>query len=87
MFAVFELINSTYSSVGSEALYQRLRNYNWQTDTELETLINFYQQHPAIREKTQYRFAQLGKQDRNFSKHYLGKNQKTTIGSLPFFLI
>lgn len=87
MFAVFELINSTYSSVGSEALYQCLRNYNWQTDTELEKLINFYQQHPEIREKTQYRFAQLGKQDRNFSKHYLGQNQKTTIGSLPFFLI
>ncbi len=87
MFAVFELINATYSSVGSEALYQRLRNYRWQSDPELEQLIQFYQEHPQAREKIQYYFARLGKQDRNFSKHYLAQKDKQALGSLPLFLL
>ncbi|MCD5002589.1 DNA mismatch repair protein MutS [Enterococcus saccharolyticus] len=86
MFTIFEQINATYSSVGSEALYQQLRHYHWQPDLQLEELIQFYQAHPAKREKIQYHFAQLGKQDRNFSKHYLAKKEKQTLGSLPFFL-
>lgn len=87
MFSVFELLNATYSSVGSEALYQRLRNYRWQEDTEMERLIEFYEAAPEKREKIQYHFAQLGKQDKNFSKHYLAKKQKKRLGSLPFFLL
>jgi len=32
MFEVFEGINLTYSSIGSEALYQRLRSFNFGED-------------------------------------------------------
>lgn len=86
MFAIFELLNATYSSVGSEALYQRLRNYQWTQDSELEELISFYEKHPEKRAKIQYHFAQLGKQDRNLSKYYLANKQKKSLGSLPLFL-
>ena len=41
MFEVFEGINSTYSSVGSEALYQRLRSFDFGEDYQLEKLIAF----------------------------------------------
>ena len=87
LFDVFELVNHTYSSVGSEALYQRLRNYNWESDTELETLIGYYQATPDSREQIQYAFAALGKQDNNLSKHYLAKKEKSHLGSLPFFIL
>lgn len=87
MFQVFELINATYSSVGSEALYQQLRNYHWQQDTEIEKLIAYYQEFPHEREKIQYAFAQLGKQDHNFSKHYLSNQEKKALGSLPVFIL
>ena len=86
LFDIFELINNTYSSVGSEALYQQLRNYQWTNDTELEQLIQHYQANPNDREKIQYAFASLGKQDNNLSKHYLAKKEKSSIGSLPLFL-
>lgn len=42
MFEIFKLINGTYSSVGSEALYQQLRNFNFAKDQELEDLIDFF---------------------------------------------
>lgn len=87
MFAVFEQLNATYSSVGSEYLYQNLRNYNWQPKEKLEELIRFYQEQPAKRDLIQFRFAQLGKQDHNFSKSYIAQKGKTTLGSLPFYLI
>ncbi len=61
MFEVFEGINSTYSSVGSEALYQRLRSFDFGEDQQLEKLIAFYQENPQLREKIQYQFARLGK--------------------------
>jgi Mismatch repair ATPase (MutS family) len=87
LFDVFELVNHTYSSVGSEALYQQLRNYTWTTDTELETLIDYYQHTPESREQIQYAFAALGKQDNNLSKHYLAKKEKSHLGSFPFFIL
>jgi len=43
MQEIFELINGTYSSIGSEALYQRLRNYNFDQADDLEELIQFFQ--------------------------------------------
>ena len=87
MFAVFEKINLTYSSVGSESLYQKLRNYNWQEDESLEELIQFYKEHPKIREDIQYAFAKLGKQENNLSKFYLSDQTITPLGSLSFFLV
>ena len=41
MFEVFEGINLTYSSIGSEALYQRLRSFDFTEDKRLERLIAF----------------------------------------------
>ena len=43
LFEVFEMINSTYSSVGSEALYQQLRNFQFKPDRQLTALIDFSQ--------------------------------------------
>ena len=70
MFAIFDLINATYSSVGSEALYQRLRNFDLGKADKTEALIAFYEKNPHIRENVQYHFARLGKQDNNFTKDY-----------------
>lgn len=73
MMEVFEAVNATYSSVGSEALYQQMRNFNFdkQSADQLEELLGFYQKNPKLREEIQFRFAQLGKKDNNFVKHYL----------------
>lgn len=85
-FALFEAVNLTYSSVGSEALYQQLRNYQFEKDTQLTTLIDFFDQNSAAREQSQYTFARLGKQDHNFSKSYLAADASPSIGSLPLFI-
>lgn len=87
MFEVFEGINSTYSSVGSEALYQRLRSFDFGFDQRLETLIDFYQENPQLREKIQYHFARLGKKDRNFSKQYLADGKSKKIGHVALFTL
>lgn len=87
MFAVFQKINLTYSSVGSEALYQKLRNFDFKEEVELEQLIQFYQEHPGTREKIQLAFARLGKQDENASKYYLSEQNMAKIGSLAFFIL
>lgn len=73
MMDVFESVNATYSSVGSEALYQQMRNFDFNQESaeQLEELLSFYQENPKLREEIQFRFAQLGKKDNNFVKHYL----------------
>lgn len=94
MYTVFSLINHTYSSIGSEALYQRLRSYdlNDQDQNKIENIIHFYEKHPKQREKIQFIFAQLGKQDNNsVIKQLTEENKKTffhfglyvLLGSLP----
>ncbi|WP_430610020.1 MutS-related protein [Enterococcus sp. DIV0876] len=85
-FALFEAVNLTYSSVGSEALYQQLRNYQFKEDTQLTALIDFFDQNSTAREQSQYTFARLGKQDHNFSKSYLAAEASPSIGSLPLFV-
>lgn len=89
-FTLFEQINSTYSSAGSEALYQRLRNFNFSTThhKRLETLISYYQNNPEQREQVQYLFACLGKKDNNLVESYLNetKNQKLPNVGLYIFL-
>ncbi len=85
MFEVFEGINLTYSSIGSEALYQRLRSFDFTEDQRLEQLIAFYQKEPLIREKIQYQFARLGKKDGNFTKQYLADGQSKKIGHVGLF--
>ncbi|AUB53927.1 MutS-related protein [Enterococcus mundtii] len=85
MFEVFETVNHTYSSVGSEALYQRLRNFDFGQDQRLEKLITFYQENPKLREEIQYQFARLGKKDRNFAKQYLADGKSKRIGHIGLF--
>ena len=81
MFALFEALNATYSSVGSEALYQRLRNFDFRDKEakELEDLIKFYEENPKIREKIQIAFAELGKVEFNQAKEYLALEETTAI--------
>ena len=87
MQAIFELINGTYSSIGSEALYQRLRNYNFYQSGDLEELIYFYQDNPETREKIQFHFASLGKQDNNFTKQYIANGKKEKLGNLWLYVL
>lgn len=87
MQEIFELINGTYSSIGSEALYQRLRNYNFDQSDDLEELIQFYQENPEIREKVQFHFAGLGKRDNNFTKQYIANGKKEKLGNLWLYVL
>lgn len=78
MFDVFKRINLTYSSIGSEALYQTLREYNLDRthSDQLELLIDYFKTHKDEREDISYRFARLGKRDYNYAQTYL--NQQTS---------
>lgn len=87
MQEIFELINGTYSSIGSEALYQRLRNYNFNQADDLEELIHFYQENPEIREKIQFHFAGLGKRDNNFTKQYIANGKREKLGNLWLYVL
>ena len=87
MQAIFDLINGTYSSIGSEALYQRLRNFHFNQTDDLEELIQFYQENPEIREKIQFHFAGLGKHDNNFTKQYIANGKKEKLGNLGLYVL
>lgn len=89
LFQVFTQINHTYSSIGSEALYRRLRTFNFNNEDQLkmEELIAYYEQHPETREEIEYAFARLGKNDYNNVVHYLTKTQKTTRPYLSIYII
>ncbi|MHC5375263.1 MutS-related protein [Enterococcus sp. LJL120] len=86
---IFDQINHTYSSIGSEALYQRLRSFNFSEadQAELEELITFYQENPQQREDVEYAFAKLGKRDKNFVVRYLSQSATNRLGSLWFFIL
>ncbi|EOH94020.1 hypothetical protein UAW_02441 [Enterococcus haemoperoxidus ATCC BAA-382] len=88
-FALFERINGTYSSIGSQALYQRLRNFNFseKSHDRLEMLINYYQQNPDIREAVQFQFACLGKQDNNHVESYLSETRSQELPNTALYLV
>lgn len=94
MFSLFQKINRTHSSVGSEALYRQLRLFNFNGDRQaaLEKLIDFYEENPEVREKIEYEFSRLGKKDRNSVVRFLTESKKKNktflalyflMGSLP----
>lgn len=87
-FTLFERINGTYSSVGAEALYQRLRNFNFseKSHDRLEILIDYYKQNPTIREEIQFQFACLGKQDHNHVESYLSETRNQELPNTTFYL-
>lgn len=87
MESIFALLNNTYSSVGSEALYKRLRNYDFNDQNHYESLIKFFAENAATREKVQYLFATLGKQDNNFSKQYLAEGGKNKLPNTFLYVI
>lgn len=88
MFSIFEELNHTYSSIGSEALYKRLRLFdlNDLDQTNLEELITYYKNNEDKREAIQYIFAKLGKQDHNSVIDYLTSSQKSRPAYLSFFI-
>ena len=94
MFPLFQKINRTHSSIGSEALYRQLRLFDFNGDQQaaMEKLIDFYQENPEVREKIEYEFSRLGKKDRNSVVHFLTESKKKNktflalyflLGSLP----
>jgi DNA mismatch repair ATPase MutS len=89
MFSIFTELNHTYSSIGSEALYQRLRLFSFdQTEQQkLEQLIQYLKEHPSIREKIEYTFATLGKKDNNFVVDYLLEGQEKRLNHLAFYIL
>lgn len=89
LFEVFKLINHTYSSVGSEGLYKRLRSFDLNGDDQkrIETLIQFYTDNPNKREKIQYTFAQLGKQTNNNAVKHLTEQSKKQFFHFGLYIL
>ncbi|WP_071130784.1 MutS-related protein [Enterococcus timonensis] len=87
MFTVFQMINQTFSSIGSENLYQRMRKYGLDQDfSQLEELITFLSEHPKEKEDLQWAFAKLGKKDYNAVQSYLKEPKKQQLGNPWSFL-
>lgn len=88
-FSLFERINATYSSAGSEALYQRMRNFNFleKSHERLETLIDYYKQNPDVREEIQFHFACLGKKDNNNVENYLAETKSQALPNTMIYLV
>jgi len=88
LFHIFKEINHTYSSVGSEALYQRLRFFDFDKEDQdkTEDLIDFYTKNPETREQIQIIFARLGKKDNNSVIRYLTDSKKKDLSSLALFI-
>lgn len=88
LIELFEQMNHTYSSIGSEALYQRLRSFDFNSNDqeELETLMRLFQENPKLREEVEYSFARLGKRDKNFVVQYLSNKETKRIGNIWQFV-
>lgn len=48
MHRVFDQLNHTQSSIGAEALYQKMRLINFQPDASLQELEDFFEHHPDL---------------------------------------
>ena len=98
MTKIFNKINTTYSSIGSEILYYRLRHLNAsEKDKEFfENIQNYYSKYDKDRIKTQYYFYKLGKFENNKVLEFVdnAKSKKfyeaylyIILGLLPIFII
>ncbi len=89
LFTIFQDINYTHSSIGSEALYRRLRQFDLdeQSFSQVESFIQFYTEHPKERERIEYIFATLGKKDNNAVVKYLTTSDQKKTSSLAFFIL
>ncbi len=86
--AVFQMVNQTYSSIGSEALYDRMHRMSLgETFEKEEALIDYFSTHPDELLKIRYQFAKLGKKDFNYLRQYLkNPEKKENIGGGRFII-
>ena len=89
MHRVFDQLNHTQSSIGAEALYQKMRLINFQPDASLQELEDFFEHHPDLRLKVQLVMNQLGKKNHNMARSIVanpGKQDSRIYLSLYLFL-
>lgn len=85
MYEVFQEMNLTYSNIGAEFLYQRLRTISTQESFDLEPMIAYLAENPLVREEIQYHFANLGQIKSNQSYDYFNeKVEQAELTSLKF---
>lgn len=83
--AVFDQLNYTQSSLGAEALYQKMRLLEFQPQDQLHDLEAFFEEHPDLRLKVQIIFNQLGKKNHNMARSIVANPGKHYAG-LPLYL-
>ena len=65
---VFDQLNYTQSSIGAEALYQKMRLLTFQPDDSLRELEEFFERQPDLRLRVQVIMNQLGKKNHNMAR-------------------
>ena len=83
--AVFDQLNYTQSSLGAEALYQKMRLLEFQPQDQLHDVEAFFEEHPDLRLKVQVIFNQLGKKNHNMARSIVANPGKHYAG-LPLYL-
>lgn len=86
---VFDQLNYTQSSIGAEALYQKMRLLTFQPDDSLRELEEFFERQPDLRLRVQVIMNQLGKKNHNMARSIVanpGKQDSKIYLSLYIFL-
>lgn len=89
LYRVFDQLNYTQSSIGAEALYQKMRLIKFQPEASLQELEDFFDHHPDLRLKVQVVMNQLGKKNHNMARSIVanpGKQDSKICLSLYIFL-
>ena len=89
LYRVFDQLNYTQSSIGAEALYQKMRLIKFQPEASLQELEDFFDHHPDLRLKVQVVMNQLGKKNHNMARSIVanpGKQDSKIYLSLYIFL-
>ena len=89
LYRGFDQLNYTQSSIGAEALYQKMRLIKFQPEASLQELEDFFDHHPDLRLKVQVVMNQLGKKNHNMARSIVanpGKQDSKIYLSLYIFL-
>ena len=89
LYRVFDQLNYTQSSIGAEALYQKMRLIKFQPEASLQELEDFFDHHPDLRLEVQVVMNQLGKKNHNMARSIVanpGKQDSKIYLSLYIFL-
>ena len=89
LYRVFDKLNYTQSSIGAEALYQKMRLIKFQPEASLQELEDFFDHHPDLRLEVQVVMNQLGKKNHNMARSIVanpGKQDSKIYLSLYIFL-